>query len=103
MAATTESQPQMSKEQTLTPKGDKQNPEEKQPESECQSDIDLSRADSPDEQDHQHADKNHNTNNNFTPAVVRRSQASKHLIVQSPTDNIFSPISRKLLGKKRHQ
>lgn len=34
------------------------------------------------------------------PSSIRRL-ASKHIVIQSPTDNIFSPISRKLLGRKR--
>lgn len=38
----------------------------------------------------------------FTPAVFKRRQITKHHVVQSPTDNIFSPISQKLLGKKRN-
>lgn len=37
-----------------------------------------------------------------TPAVFKRRQATKHLEVQSPTDHIFSPISQKLLAKKRN-
>ena len=36
-----------------------------------------------------------------TPAVFKRRQATKHLVVQSPTDHIFSPCSQKLLHKKR--
>lgn len=36
-----------------------------------------------------------------TPAVCKRRQATKHLVVQSPTDHIFSPCSQKLLQKKR--
>lgn len=37
-----------------------------------------------------------------TPALNKRRNATKHIVVQSPTDNIFSPISQKLLGKKRN-
>jgi len=37
-----------------------------------------------------------------TPAINKRRQATKHIVVNSPTDNIFSPISKKLLGKKRN-
>lgn len=37
-----------------------------------------------------------------TPAINKRRQATKHIIVNSPTDNIFSPISQKLLGRKRN-
>lgn len=36
-----------------------------------------------------------------TPAIFKRRQATKHLVVQSPTDHIFSPISQRLLQKKR--
>lgn len=36
-----------------------------------------------------------------TPAVFKRRQATRHLVVQSPTDHIFSPCSQKLLQKKR--
>lgn len=36
-----------------------------------------------------------------TPAVDKRRQAT--IAVQSPTDNIFSPISAKLLGRKRKE
>lgn len=36
-----------------------------------------------------------------TPAVFKRRQATKHLVVDSPTDHIFSPCSQKLLQKKR--
>lgn len=36
-----------------------------------------------------------------TPAVSRRRQATRHLVIQSPTDHIFSPCSQKLLHKKR--
>lgn len=35
-----------------------------------------------------------------TPAIFKRRQATKHLVVQSPTDNFFSPISQRLLQKK---
>lgn len=37
----------------------------------------------------------------ITPAINKRRQASKLHMIQSPTDNIFSPISKKLLGRKR--
>lgn len=37
-----------------------------------------------------------------TPAINKRRQATKHIVVNSPTDNIFSPISQKLLGRKRN-
>lgn len=36
-----------------------------------------------------------------TPAVSRRRQATRHLVIQSPTDHIFSPCSQRLLHKKR--
>lgn len=36
-----------------------------------------------------------------TPAVCKRRQATRHLVIQSPTDHIFSPCSQKLLHKKR--
>lgn len=36
-----------------------------------------------------------------TPAVCKRRQATQHLVVQSPTDHIFSPCSQKLLQKKK--
>lgn len=36
-----------------------------------------------------------------TPAVCKRRQATRHLVVQSPTDHIFSPCSQKLLQRKR--
>lgn len=39
--------------------------------------------------------------NKATPAVCKRRQATRHLVVQSPTDHIFSPCSQKLLQKKR--
>lgn len=35
-----------------------------------------------------------------TPAINKRRQATRDLIVQSPTDRIFSPISRRLLKRK---
>lgn len=34
-----------------------------------------------------------------TPAICKRRQAA--LVVQSPTDHLFSPCSQKLLHKKR--
>lgn len=37
-----------------------------------------------------------------TPAVFKRRQATRHLVVQSPTDHIFSPMSQKLL-QRRHK
>lgn len=36
-----------------------------------------------------------------TPAVFKRRQATRHLVVNSPTDHIFSPCSQRLLQKKR--
>lgn len=36
-----------------------------------------------------------------TPAVSKRRQATRHLVVQSPTDHNFSPCSQKLLQKRR--
>ena len=36
-----------------------------------------------------------------TPAVFKRRQATRQLVIQSPTDRIFSPCSQKLLQKKR--
>lgn len=36
-----------------------------------------------------------------TPAIFKRRQATRHLVVNSPTDHIFSPCSQKLLHKKR--
>lgn len=35
-----------------------------------------------------------------TPAISKRRQANKHLVVQSPTDNIFSPCSQRLLRNR---
>ena len=46
--------------------------------------------------------EHHPAQNPITPAVHKRRQATKHIMIQSPTDNIFSPISQKLLGKKRN-
>ena len=37
----------------------------------------------------------------ITPGFNKRRQAAKLHMIQSPTDNIFSPISKKLLGRKR--
>lgn len=37
-----------------------------------------------------------------TPAAFKRRQASSHLVINSPTDHIFSPISSKLLHRKKH-
>lgn len=36
-----------------------------------------------------------------TPAIFKRRQATRHLVIQSPTDHIFSPVSQKLLNRKR--
>lgn len=36
-----------------------------------------------------------------TPAIIKRNQATRHLVVQSPTDNIFSPISQRLMRKRK--
>lgn len=38
-----------------------------------------------------------------TPAFFKRQQATKHLVVNSPTDHFFSPITQKLLLKKRNE
>ena len=38
----------------------------------------------------------------ITPAISKRRQATKHIVINSPTDNIFSPITKKLLGRKRN-
>lgn len=35
-----------------------------------------------------------------TPAVVKRSKATRTFVVNSPTDHIFSPCTRKLLRKR---
>lgn len=37
-----------------------------------------------------------------TPAVNKRRQIIKQHVINSPTDNNFSPITRKLLSRKRH-
>lgn len=36
-----------------------------------------------------------------TPAFFKRQQATKHLVVQSPTDHFFSPVTQRLLLKKK--
>lgn len=36
-----------------------------------------------------------------TPANCKRRQATRHLVIQSPTDHIFSPCSQKLLHNKK--
>lgn len=80
--------------------------EEKKPESSNQQSQNISHHD--DEHDdeecldssveHQTIEAAHHP---ITPAVHKRRQATKLHMVQSPTDNIFSPISKKLLGRKR--
>ena len=36
-----------------------------------------------------------------TPAITKRRQATRNIIIQSPTDQFFSPISKKLLKKRQ--
>lgn len=36
-----------------------------------------------------------------TPAVNKRRQATRHFVVQSPTDHIFSPCTQKLLHPRK--
>lgn len=41
--------------------------------------------------------------NPITPAIHKRRKATAQSMIQSPTDNIFSPVSKKLIFANKHK